>query len=40
MLYTCYEKVEKKNVINKANEFYFKENRNKQFPNHPDWLFD
>lgn len=27
-------------IINKANEFYFKENRNKQYPNHPPWLFD
>lgn len=26
-------------VIDKANEFYFKEKRNKEFQNAPDWLF-
>jgi len=27
-------------VINKANEFYFKEKRNKEYPNAPSWAFE
>lgn len=27
-------------VINKANEFNLKEKREKQFPNHPKWLYE
>jgi hypothetical protein len=27
-------------VINKANDFYFKEKRNKLYPNAPSWAFD
>jgi hypothetical protein len=27
-------------VINKANDFYYKEKTNKEYPNYPDWLFD
>ena len=27
-------------VINKANEFYIKEKKEKEFPGHPSWLFE
>lgn len=36
----CLREGGEKAVINKANEFYYKEKRKKEWPNAPAWLFD